>query len=208
MQQVNLYVAELRPTQEKLTAVSLLILVVGFCGLMLVGVLINGYQLMNYEKQVLRVENLRASSSKQVAEIKSRTPADTAGKLDKEIAVLRSKIQQRTLISNLIGNQNLGNRTGYAQRFTALAESVPSEVSISKFKFLSGSLQVDLLGESRRADSVAKMIGELKSKPAFSNASFGALTIIESPSYSDRVEFSLGYEPLFDQESSLAERGE
>ena len=205
MQQVNLYVPELRPKKEWLTSSSLSVLVIAFFVLMSAGVVINHSQLKEYEQQVLSLELQLSSSSKQLADIKKKAPSDVAGKLDAEIVSLRERVNQRIQISSLIGSQSLGNQQGYASRLDELAESVPDDIGLTRFRFSHGARSVELLGESKKADRVADMVSGLKSKEGFNSATFGPLTVKEDVENNNKVIFSFGFEPVFDHEGLIAE---
>lgn len=204
MQQINLYVPELRPKRDWLTANSLVAFFLVFCLLMLTAVAVNIFQLKKYEAQVVRLESQRALSEQQVKEIKVKTPVDATRRLDAEIEGLRLKIHQRVQISELIGGQNLGNRDGFSLRFDTMAENVSSDIALTRFRFSEGLVRVELLGESKSAASIADMVGRLKSEESFEKASFGSLTMRNNKAISDRVYFSFGFAPLFNSEEQIA----
>lgn len=203
MQQVNLYVAELRPKKEWLTAASLLFLLIGFCALMLASVSINYYQLSQYEKQVVKLEGQKELSATRLVDIKKRMPKNVAGKLDKQVMSLRDKLNQKIQISEIVGGKNLGNSRGYSSHFDALAEKIPADVAISRFKLSGGVEKLEMMGESLKADEVASMVSALKSSPSFENTSFGQLTMRDKRSTSGRVYFSFGFTPVFDHHGTL-----
>jgi len=204
MQQVNLYLPELRPKREWLTAVSLVFLLLGFCGLMTLSVLANYHQLYQYKQDVVMLETQKDISSARLADIKQRLPSDVVVTLDEKVANLRDRITIKTKLKEAIGAKILGDRSGYSSRFNAMAKNISSDVAISRFKFSAGVDHIELSGESRKADQVAAMVSVLKSSPSFSGTSFGRLTMQDQTSKRGRIEFSFGFSSLFDHEKSLS----
>ena len=205
MQQINLYVPELRPKKEWLTAFSLSLLVLGFCFLMAVSVGINVWQLKRYEQQVVRLEDQRVVSAQQIEQIKKRSPLASVNALDAEIKTLRQRVSQRVRISELIGRQNLGNREGYAPRMNDLANTVPDTISISRFRFSSGAQKVELEGESKSSEYIAELVSNLQARSGFAQATFGSLTAATSDNANGRTRFSFGFEPIFKVQELAAE---
>lgn len=205
MQQINLYVPELRPKKEWMTAKTLLTLVVGFSVLMLFSVLINRHQLSNYQLQVERLEHQKLLGERSLAEIKSKNPSQVGAKLDLEVQDLRARVHQRIQVSDLIGRQNLGNNRGYSQRMTALANEVPDSMSLYQFRFSQGEAFVEMQGESKQAAPIVEIVSELKQGAEFGSAIFGTLSIHEQ-SQKNRFRFSYGFDPLFESDKKIAEK--
>lgn len=208
MQQVNLYTPELRPKKEWLTAETVVVIAVCFFVLLAASVFINNYQMAEFEQQVVALENQRVITERRLDEIKSRTPRDTAGVLDAEIASLRQRVNQRIQVSDLVGSQNLGHKHGYSERMNALATTVPKDVSLTRFEFSRGASQVNLKGYARQSSSVAEMIALVSNQDSFRSAAFGKFTLVETSSQRYASEnnfyFSFGFDPVFNPEDGVA----
>lgn len=197
MQQVNLYVPELRPKKEWLTATTLIYLTGGLCFLLAVSVVLNMNQLKRFEEKVIALENQRAFSERRLTEIKGRSPKDVANKLDAEIDLLRGRIKQRIQISELIGSQNLGNELGYAERFNALARSTPNSISITQFAFDDGEKSVHLRGLTKAPEDIASFIASVGSTQSYASAKFGALSVTDGKKSDGTYHFAFGFLPVF-----------
>lgn len=197
MQNVNLYVPELRPKKEWLTARVLVSLSVGLLVMLVVASVVSHFQLEQYEQSIVHLESQRVAARKRVDDIKSRSSRGDVVKLEAQAQVLRQTINSRLLVNDLIVGQSLGNELGYSERLRIFAKNVPDALSLSHFRFSGGDAFVEISGQSRTPSVIADFVGILKSDPSFQSANFGNLTLSDHEKSQGVYDFSFGFEPLF-----------
>jgi len=203
MQNVNLYLPELRPKKEWMTAWTAVMLVPGFCVLMMAAFIIDSYELDRFEQSIIVLETQQAAQSQRIAAIKARIPSGLSAKLDREVEELRETLRNRMLVNDVIAGQSLGNDNGYYARLNALAATTPKSISLKHFQFSKGAAFVEIEGETRSPESIAVFIEALKQRDSFNDAGFGALSVLESDKRKSMFQFSLGFESLFVIDSDL-----
>lgn len=202
MQQVNLYVQELRPKKEWITAKILAFSALGLFVFLVGASLLSSYQLDAYKKEVKLIEQKVESKQKHLVKIKNKHPGKASTSLDEQLVLLRDRMNQRIKIKEMIGYQSLGNQEGYSARMIQLAEKIPDDLSLSRIHFSRGAHLVNILGVSKTASSIPLLISQLQSSEQYADAEFGPLTIAEKNNQSF-YPFSYGFDPLFKYENPL-----
>lgn len=205
MQNVDLYLPELRPKKEWITAWSTVWLAFGFIIILSGSSIFNYFQLEHLQKNIELLQNQNVLAKSRVDAIKGRSPEGNAVKLDREINALRLRVDERLRVNELIEGQSLGNDVGFSTRLNALANAVNGSVSVGKFRFSRGASFIEMTGESKSAEDVANLIGALKGMPEYHSATFGELTIKEMKKSNTLFVYSLGFTPLFDYQTILSE---
>ena len=201
MQNINLYLPELRPRNEWMTAHTLLVSSIGFILLLVCMGVVNSYRLGYLQQEVDDLEFQLQLAEQRVEKIKTRAPMGNSVKLDMQIAELKSTINSRLLVLDLIQSQSLGNDDGYSSRLHDLALASSADMSIGRFRFSGGASLVEMKGLSQNAEAVAGLVDRLKAAESFNSASFGGLTIVPHTTNAMQFEFHLGFEPLFNYQT-------
>lgn len=196
MQNVNLYLPELRPKREWVTAWSVAIAAIGFCFVMLLASWQNQKELQLFEASVILLENQKVETSARLDKIKTKSPSGDLARLDQEIANLRNKINARLKVNNLIEGQSLGNDSGYSGRLFELAKASTSDMEIDRFRFSQGASFIEIRGYSRQPERIAELVKEIKESKSFDLASIAPLTVVKNKKTQSFYEFSYGFEPL------------
>ncbi len=203
MQSINLYLPELRPKKEWMTAWTAVLICAGFCVLLLGSTILNTFELKRYEQSIIVYENQRVAKSERIAVNRERLPKADAARLDQEIQNLKSTLRHRMLVNDVIEGQSLGNEYGYSARLEDLAASSSPAISIEQFRFARGAGFVELKGETKAPEKVAVFIEKLKRQDSFLDAGFGALSLVEEKNKRN-YKFALGFDSLFQGDGELA----
>jgi len=203
LQNINLYLPELQPNSAWLTERSLIFSVIGFISLLVVITVFDNLSISKYEKAVVHAEQDNTRGRSEVEKIKAQRPSYALQTLDNEIARLRSEIDNRQRVIALIDKKNLGNVRGYSKRLYDLAAHSTKELSVQHIRFSEGSSRVDLSGFSRRPESAVNLIGTLQKEESYARTSFGVLTVTDMDFSTQSYQFSFGFEPLFEHQTSL-----
>ncbi|WP_370981431.1 hypothetical protein [Agaribacterium sp. ZY112] len=203
MQNINLYLPELRDKQEWLTAYSLGLSCIGFIIVLLIAGFVNQHRLNAFEESLDTLELAVAASTGRVESIRNRAPAGNSIKLDQQLEHLRAAVASRLLVKDLIEGQSLGNNDGYSSRLAVLAQYSRDQFSLNRFRFSRGASLVELAGVTTQPESVVVLADQLKTNTPYEEASFGVLTMQPNVKRRSQFLFHFGYEPLFTAEGDL-----
>jgi hypothetical protein len=203
MQNINLYVPDLRPNSAWLTEKSLAYGLVVFVVFLILLTFIDRHSVNQYKASVLATESKNTTQREDVEKIKAKRPSFALQSMDEEILRLRAEIDDRYRVIELIGRKNLGNVHGYSSRLKALSEYSSPDISIVHFRFSSGSDRVDIRGSSLKPEAPVNIIGKLQNTESYRQASFGALTISDFDESINAFHYSFGFEPLFKHQDTL-----
>lgn len=177
MQQVNLYLTEFRPKQDWLT----FNLSVAYVAVFLVGML--AYQLIvwraerHWSERVAVAESEAQTLTQQVEKLKSKPDSQSREAYQQKVNELRATIANREAIAQVIGGQAFGNREGFSQYLHAISTNWLQGIALNEFGLAHGGQYVTLTGETSHAELVPLFIGRLREHEAFSDASFGLLSL-------------------------------
>ena len=192
LQQVNLYLPELRPTREWITANTLAF---ASCGVVVMFAMIYFMLQMNLnslQEQVIELETRGVLAQESVEKIKNKAKPVRAEKLDQELILLKQAIRSRKRVERFIEGENFGNEVGFAKAMEAMArESMPS-LSLQHIYIAEGGGVLKLRGETLKLEDVAIYIQRLQQNYEFNKTNFGALNIEEQENRG-RHAFSLGF---------------
>lgn len=177
MQQINLYVAELRPRTDYLSAgkcvSAALVLVLVLAAVSLKMVLAEG-------SLTAEVAKLEQSSQELQAELeKLKRPPDQAVKqqLERQIELARAGLANRQRLSEVLEGEALGNTAGFSEQVKALSDFLPAGLSLDCFGLASGGRQLNLKGQSHKADTIAAFLAQLRRHDVFAETRFGELNV-------------------------------
>lgn len=174
-QEVNLYLPQLRPRRDYLSApmafggIGVLLLVMLLVGL---GMHFNNRSLA---AQIQQEQQVVSSLQQQVEEIQQHLPKSHAAQLDVEIVALREQIARRKAVGQLIDGKSIGNTKGFSRQLTSLAQSVTGDISLTGFELLDGGARVAVEGNTRSPQAVPRYVEALRETPSFKTAVFGSL---------------------------------
>jgi Tfp pilus assembly protein PilN len=197
MQHVNLYVAELRPPQQWLSAKSLSVCVVGMLLIFGLAAFVQSRNLQDYQQQVELLENQLIEATGRLDKYKDGAGNASADRLKNRVAVIKNEINQRNVVKTFFQSQKLGNDSGYAGRMMVLANETPRSIALQRIRFSEGASRVELQGLTQDPAEVARMLADIQNQDEFEDSKFGVLTM--SGTGKSNHHFALGFESLFDR---------
>lgn len=206
MQQVNLYLPELRPRREWLSAEFAVLACVGFIALLLIAQLVTTYRANSLDEQITGQEARVATLEAQVARLKQASTAAGTPSLDETIAQLETAIANRQKVGRILAGQNVGNARGFHANLQALAQQSQDDLALERFTFSRGGGYVEMRGQARSATAVPLYLQRLKQSAAFGQARFGLLSVTSENSSGSVVEFALGYDNIYAQKPAGGKR--
>ena len=205
MQNVNLYLPELRPKRQWLAASGVLSLSLGITLLLAILTVVASVNIADYKKSVIALEQKVSIVEENVKKIKSKNLGNSASAIDREIKQLRRAIAKKNHIATVIGSKDLGNNQGYSERLKDLARASNKKISLQQFRFSLGGKKVEVMGQTTQTTAVTDFVDELKSRPSFESATFSALTLSDNTGRTNTFDFAFGYNPLFDHQLKVSE---
>lgn len=193
MQQINLYVNELRPQKDWFSAKYLSVIIVGIFTLLIV---INFVKLreinslkesLNDKQLVLRALELEIDKSK------AQKPISNRQDIQIEIASLKEKINAREQLVTLIQGQSINNDFSFYRALMSMSKVASNRVSIDSFTFSQGGQYIEIEGEGARSFDVPEYINALRKDMVFSASTFGLISI-GNVKASGNVDFKVGYD--------------
>lgn len=209
MQQVNLYVSELRPSTHWLTLHVLV--AVTFISFILMGIFyfFSVAQQAKLRAEIEIMEAQQAATSQGVAKLQSSVRPINSAQLDARMAELKAHITYRLALGQVIEGQNLGNERGYSESLLAMARHSFPSLSLQHIRFSHGAALSEFSGVCRISDDVPNYIRTLQNQESFSATQFGLLSIMslestasEKRASGDLHEFSVGFDDVFTQYAS------
>jgi len=201
MQRVDLYLPQLRPRQEWLTAHSLTLVFVGMVLIFSLAGLVQRHSLNTFEQQVSVVEAQKLAADNRLAKIKAKINPANKNALDANLAKLRAQIAQRIAVRDFYQRQSLGNEAGYARRLQTLAKVTPRGIALSAFRFSRGDQFAEFMGKTRSASEIADFIELLKQDQSFANTAFGSVSIAAAKP-GQPLNFAIGMDSVFDYQTA------
>jgi hypothetical protein len=190
MQQVNLYLKELRPKFDPMAARPLLLITAVFVLIMGVwaGLLQSRASNMQsaVDSAIIDVQN----EEKKLSRLKALSKPGDKTELEESVNQVRIAIENRTYIKQLISSNALGNDQGFSALFTALSRAALKDVFLSEFGLSAGGRNLFLHGMTSRVDAVPEYIKALQQDATMANINFGALKL--SKTTGNQMEFSYG----------------
>lgn len=199
IQQVNLYLPELQPSKEWLTANTILFSGLGFMALMFIAQLVLSVQLSFYEKQVVMIEDQKAQATDRLTKVSNMPKPVNSLQLDEEVRKLRVVVDNREQVQAIIGYQNLGNAVGFSKAMEAIARQSSRHIALEKFRLSRGGYLAEMDGQTLKPESIPLYLKKLREATSFANTRFGLLTLENQSTQTNSgqlVRFTSGYENL------------
>ncbi len=199
MQQVNLYLPELRPKKEWLTANTVLASAIGLMVMLgVIQIIVTG-SVTRFESNVIIMENQQVASASRVEKLKNSPLSSNRVGLEQRIDQLRNAIKSREYVGLIIEDQNLGNSEGFAGAMTGLARQSSDSISLSRIRLSAGGSAVELAGEMKRPEDIPLYLQRIQTEKSFLQSRFGLLSVAQEKNSRSVHKFSLGFESLFDE---------
>jgi hypothetical protein len=201
MQQINLYVQELRPKRNWLSARYIL---VAFSIFMFSLVFLYWVNIQEYERlQLDREEKLLVLKGleEELDRTKSGKKKSSKDDIEREISDLQLKVYSRERLVNLIQGQSMQAQFSFHAAIYAMAKSSSDRLSLDRFTFSESGRRIEMRGVAAMSYDVPEYLGKLKKEKVFENSQFGLMAITGSRQ-DGNVSFVMGY----DRSNSLSAR--
>lgn len=209
MQQVNLYLSELRPSTHWLTLHVLVIVTCIALVLMSIFYVVSVKQQDKLRSEIEVMEIQQSITDRGLATLQSSIRPINSVQLDARIAELKTHIAHRLTLGKVIEGQNLGNERGYSKALLSMARHALPSLSLQRIRFSQGAALSEFSGVCRQSDDVPRYIRTLQNQDAFAATQFGLLSIMNPESTIDVRhvsknihKFSVGFDDVFMQYAS------
>lgn len=177
MQQINFYLPEFQPNREPFRSSQILI-ASAILFLLLIAVTFKTSSDNKLLAQALEADKLQLQGLKdQLQEFANSKRQINVVELDNQIIQLKSEIERRQQLMQVISYQELGNDRGFSTQLEAMAKQSNADISLEIFSIKNGGNYVELVGKTTSADQLPAYIRSLKSEDAFRKVGFGVLHI-------------------------------
>lgn len=197
MQQINLYLPELRPRREWLTFNFLALVVTGLVAFYGLLYLLGQHNHKSFAAQVAMLENRRQAAEHELQVVQAKAQPLQGNQLDQQLVYLRAALRSRQQVGEIIEGQNLGNSEGFVQAMTALAELSIETISVERIALTGGGDYLQLSGKTRKPEDVATYIAALQADERLLLTRFGLLSVAQLPQQRDLHSFSLGFDSVY-----------
>ncbi len=196
MQQVNLYLPELQPKKEWLTAQTLVVCTAVYICLMLVTLFAVKADVEDAEMQASFAENAKLASEERLKKYSNMTKSLNVAQIEDDIEYLKREVNYRQQLSKIIQGQNLGNDAGFSPNLESLAKYSFQSIALTHIRLSRGGAFVELQGNTGNPIDIPTYIELLQEDDVFAQARFGAFSISRDKA---RVlhDFALGFESLY-----------
>lgn len=177
MQQVNFYLPEFQPNREPFRSTQIFIVLVLLIILLAATTVNSIYSNRKLEQQLGvnkgQVENLKG----QLQQFAMTSPQTNIIELDNQIFHLKSDIERKQQLLQVIAYQRLGNNTGFSAQLETMARQSDTNIALTIFSLKAGGSYLELVGQAATAEYVPAYIQGLKTEPSFKDVSFGVVDI-------------------------------
>jgi hypothetical protein len=198
MQQINLYLPEFQPNREPLRAVHMFWGALALLLLLIIASLIsnssNKTLLAQVESQKVQLEQMK----KQFDELNKSQPQANLAALDAEVLTLRTDLERRERLVEIVSNTDLGNSNGFSNQLRAMSHQALDTIALDAFSLSHGGNYVELMGKTEASDQIPLYVQRLRTESSFAKVAFGVLHILPSTENPGLLEFSLA-QPLPDE---------
>lgn len=193
MQQINLYVAELRPQKDWLAAKYLAAALFGILFVLFMMHYIKSHEVNKLEISLEEKQLMLKALEIELDKSKSATAPSSKADIEQSIANLEQKITSRERLARLIQGQTVGENFSFQKAMVALSENSTPRVSLTQFTFSEGGKLVEMRGVGMQTFDVPELFGKLRLVEPLNQAQFGLLRI-GSTNAAGNIEFTMGYD--------------
>ncbi len=198
MQQINLYLPELRPQRDWLSSRNAAWATLAFLVFVVIVQVIWHLRAHNLNEQIVERQQVVDEMQVRVNQLMPKAVVVNQS-LDNVVTQLELAIANRQKVRRIISGQNMGNSRGFRGSMLTLARQSHTDIALDHFTFSRGGNYVQMHGSARNAEAVPLFLQRLKPEPAFSSARFGLLSVSSESTAADLLEFSLGYDNVYQQ---------
>ncbi|MEH6356173.1 MAG: PilN domain-containing protein [Marinobacter sp.] len=178
LQQVNLYIDELRPCREKLQAGAALSALALALVLVVVAAGVVRYQQFRLQAKVSALEQQSEQLQNSVEQLTNKVDArrpdpEIEVSLDRVTATLVRRQQLLGRVENLIATE----ATGFSVPLLALARQVPQGLWLTQIRLDALQGNVGLVGKAQSGQLVPMYLGKLGDEPAFAGKTFASFRL-------------------------------
>ncbi len=177
MQQINLYLPELRPKVDILSAERAAILLAVLLVLLIGMQVFRTTEMSAAEAVVVELESQQKTLKEQADTLKKAPKPVKDPGLEREVEQLREAIRNREGVAGIIASRSMGNDSGFSQHLVALGQRKVDGVSLEEFTLQSGGAFLRLAGVSQKPELVPLYVSQLQNDDQFKTTKFGYLSL-------------------------------
>lgn len=196
MQQINLYLPELRPKREWLTLQNLSICLVLYFLFMLFTLKVSSDDVDNLETIARTKEDAKLASEERLEKYRTMSKSINVANMDKEIAELKKQVTARQQIRLVIEGQSLGNESGFSHNLQSLARQSLNTIALDRIRLTNGGKYIEMQGQTSSPDDIAYYIELLQAEKSFDDTIFGSLSLGKKKGSVFHV-FALGFDSMY-----------
>lgn len=177
MQSINLYQVEFQPNRSPLQLTQMLLLA-GLLVLVLIAV--SGWWLWGNHQLREQLHLVQDREAQLIAERDAMAAASRGVEnkdLDAQLAELRRDIATRKSLSELLGDQSLGNSDGFSAQLQALAQVSDNSFALQAFQLTQEGRYLTMAGITKSPAAIPGYLQKLERTQAFSVTRFGVLNL-------------------------------
>lgn len=190
MQQVNLYLKELRPKFDPFAARTALFAMCIFVVVMGVWAMLANARLNQKQQEVNSISADVKNEESKLGRLKILGKPSDKSQIEESVNQMRTAIDNRIYIKGLIGNNAFGNDQGFSVLMTALSQAALKDLYLNDFGLSAGGHDLYLHGKTTRVDAVPEYIKALQQNSAMASVNIGALKLTRM--VGGQMEFRLG----------------
>lgn len=161
-QQINLYLPELRPNREWMTAARLVKAVAIAIVVMILLSSWNYWQRSNLQAELAVVQGELTAQTERTEQIERDAASRTSNQaLLRDIETRESRLAQSQELLEFLRNTTLGNSTGYSEYVKDLSRASFDGIWLTEFRIAGGSDSVYLRGNALQTAMVPDYVGRL-----------------------------------------------
>lgn len=193
MQQVNLYVEELRPQKDWFSAKYLSAVLLGVFVLLMLVQFVKTREAANLEAEIEEKTLVLNALEIELDKSKSATRPSSRAEIESSIIQLERKIISRERLSDLIQGQTLDENFSFHSAMRSMSTNGSSRVALNQFTFSRGGKLIEMQGDGLRSFDVPNYLNRLRKEDVFQSSKFGLINI-GNVKESGNVEFKMGYD--------------
>ncbi len=194
-QEVNLYLPHFRTTEIQFSAKT----IAQSCGVITLALaaitIFSTIQLKTMRHSLETMKNQEIEIGEQVLELEQQKKSRKNLDVYRDVEALKHQLEARQTLVGKMGNQQGANVDGFSNAMKALATQHIEGLWLTKFEFIAGGNEIKLDGGTTQASLVPNYVNRLKHDPAFTQADFGLLKLVNhTASKEGFLRFSSGAE--------------
>lgn len=203
MQQVNLYLPELRPKTDYLSTRNALCLIAVFLLVLLLDYGLTVRTVNKLQNALHDVQRQNVELQDNIARMDIQPQDQRKKNLETRIAQSRRTLGNHRRLIDVLRGETLGNNRGFSQKIETLAALSHDGLSLQRLALTDGGRELHLTGRSRTTEQIPVYLNSLRMHDAFADTGFGELNIERKSGW---YEFIVN-EPEKPDKKSLSQSG-